>query len=54
VDGVAGKTEASKYVMHYLITVTNALHSEEGRQEQMLGDFIEKVLLRSNTGKRHR
>lgn len=44
----AGKTEASKYVMRYLITVANALHSDEGRQEQQHGDLIEKCLLRSN------
>lgn len=31
---VPGKTEASKYVMRYLITVANALHSDEGRQVQ--------------------
>lgn len=46
--GGAGKTEASKYVMRYLITVANALHHDEGRQEQQHGDFIERCLLRSN------
>lgn len=52
----AGKTEASKYVMRYLITVANALQTTAGKGAASKagdgegdGDMIEKCLLRSNT-----
>jgi len=53
----AGKTEASKYVMRYLITVANALQRQKSSRPKALGaekpagdgDMIEKCLLRSNT-----
>lgn len=56
----AGKTEASKYVMRYLITVANALQQKKvattsGSKPSTVtdgeggGDVIERCLLRSNT-----
>lgn len=51
----AGKTEASKYVMRYLITVANALLQQQGKGSGGKGgaeqnaDLIERCLLRSNT-----
>ncbi len=53
----AGKTEASKYVMRYLITVASALQQQQQSKQPPAaragagggGDLLERCLLRSNT-----